>query len=424
MNKKGSSRVLFAVILILVIFLSILTINGFTANKIKIDSLSSKVDLGLDLSGGVYVVLEAATEERGQELSKKMQQAKAIIEQRVNGLGVSEQNVTIENNDRIRIELAGMEKPNEAIELIGKTAQLQFMDIEGNIIVTGENVKKSEVAYDDKNRVSVALEFDKVGTEKFYQATKSLMERENSYERIISIVLDDAVISAPVVSDVIVDGQSIITGDFTIERAGNLANLIRAGALPVAMNEIELSSVGPTLGLEALHKSINAAIIGIILVFLFMIIYYRLPGIAASLALTSYIIIFLAVFVYIDAKLTLPGIAGLILSIGMAVDSNIVIFERIKEEIAMGKSLRSSLDSGYKRAMTTIIDANVTTVIAGIVLYNFGTGPIRGFAVTLLIGIATSLFTAVFITKLLLKIIINMKLTKNTFYFGYNGGKK
>ncbi|MDW7668576.1 MAG: protein translocase subunit SecD [Bacillota bacterium] len=419
MNK---SRILFAIIILAIVLTSYSAIFGFTIGDYIVSPFGEEIDLGLDLSGGVYVVLEANTEDTGDELAKKMQQTKAIIEQRVDGLGVAEPNITIENNDRIRVELAGLNNPQEAIELIGKTAQLQFRDLQGNVIVTGENVEVSEVTYNRNNQPAVALEFDSIGTEQFAEATGRLMDmypgEANRDNRVIEIVLDDEVISAPSVSETIVNGKSIIDGAYTIESAANLANLIRAGALPVEMTEIEVNVVGPSLGLESLDKSITAATIGLLLIFVMMLVIYRIPGLVADIALSIYILIALGVFIYIDAKLTLPGIAGFILSIGMAVDANVIIFERIKEELSLGKTIRTSVDSGFKQAMTTIIDANVTTLIAGLVLYNFGTGTIRGFAVTLLIGLIVSMFTAVFITKFLLRLVIKMDLTRSKKLFG------
>ncbi len=418
----SKSRILFAIIIVAIVLISYSAIFGFTVGDYVVSPFGEEIDLGLDLSGGVYVVLEANTDDTGDELAKKMQQTKAIIEQRVDGLGVAEPNITIENNDRIRVELAGLNNPQEAIELIGKTAQLQFRDLEGNVIVTGENVEVSEVTYNRNNQPAVALEFDSIGTEQFAEASGRLMDmypgEANRDYRVIEIVLDDEVISAPSVSETIVNGKSIIDGSYTIESAANLANLIRAGALPVEMTEIEVNVVGPSLGLESLDKSITAATIGLLLIFALMLIIYRIPGLVADIGLSIYILLALGVFIYIDAKLTLPGIAGFILSIGMAVDANVIIFERIKEELNVGKTIRTSVDSGFKQAMTTIIDANVTTLIAGLVLYNFGTGTIRGFAVTLLIGLIVSMFTAVFITRFLLRLVIKMDLTRSKKLFG------
>jgi preprotein translocase subunit SecD len=421
---KNKNRIIFAITLIIVVVAVYLSSFGMTLGRYIISPFKDEISLGLDLSGGVYVVLEADTDATGEELDEKIAQAKAIIEQRVNGLGVSEPNITVENRDRIRIELAGLTNPQEAIDLIGKTAQLQFIEMNGNVILSGSNVNDSKVVYNERNQLVVSLEFDAEGTAAFAEATKRLIQEPLDADKVIMIVLDGEVISSPVVAAEISNGKSVIDGNFTIESASNLANLIRAGALPVDMIEAEVSVVGPTLGLESLEKSITAAIIGLILIFIFMLVFYRIPGLAADIALTIYIMIVLGVMIAINANLTLPGIAGLILSIGMAVDSNVVIFERIKEEIRVGKSIRTAVDTGFKRAMATIIDANITTLIAGVVLFYFGTGTIKGFAVTLVIGLVSSLFTSVFITRFLLRTLVKMELSKSPKMYGIMGVAK
>lgn len=414
---KNRSVMKFILLLFIVILISYTAIFGLDIGAYEFMPIGKELDLGLDLAGGVYVVLEAKTDVTGEELDKKMQETKAIIEQRVNGLGVSEPNITIEDKDRIRIELAGLNDPQAAIDMIGKTAQLEFIDPDGNVVVTGENVKNSEVTYSD-NKLAVSLEFDSEGAKKFAEKTEELYAKAKDEDRIIYIVLDGETISHPIVNAIIRDGKSVIEGNFTVDEASNLANLIRAGSLPMELEELEIEVMGPALGIESLNRSVKAALIGLILIFIFMIVVYKLPGLAADIALTIYLLIVVGVMIYLNAKLTLPGIAGLILSIGMAVDANVVIFERIKEEIRLGKSIRVAVNTGFKRALTTIIDANVTTLIAGIVLLYFGTGAIRGFAVTLLIGLVTSLVTALFITRYILKLIISMQLTKNKKFFG------
>ena len=276
--------------------------------------------------------------------------------------------------------MAGIENPQEAIELIGKTAQLQFIDPDGKEILTGKNVKNSDVAFhktDLGEKPVVTLEFDKEGAESFKEATTRLVKKETIEEKIIYIVLDEQVISAPIVNSAITDGKAVIEGDFDVEEANRLATLIRAGALPVEMSELQTSIIGPTLGLEALDKSIKAGAIAILIIFLFMLIYYKIPGLIADICLTIYILIVVYTMKFLGVKLTLPGIAGLILSIGMAVDANVIIFERIKEELRNGKSIRASIDHGFNRALTSVLDSNITTLIAGVVLYYFGIGPIK-----------------------------------------------
>ncbi|WP_352419911.1 protein translocase subunit SecD [Proteiniborus sp.] len=414
-----------------IVFILILAIIGVTAysamsgvdlGKIKIQTAREKVGLGLDLAGGVYVLLEAQTNETGAELDKKVDQAMTIIRQRVDSLGVAEPNIVREGNKRIRVELAGLKDTQQAIDMIGKTAQLQFIDTEGNIVVTGKNVKKSEVAFQQVStgveEPVVSLEFDKEGASSFAEATSRLASKTNDQDKIIFIVLDDKVISNPVVRTTINDGKAVIEGGFDVQSASELATLIRAGALPVELKEVQTSIIGPTLGLESLDRSIYAGAIGLALIFLFMIIIYRVPGFIADISLTIYVLIVLGIMIALGVKLTLPGIAGLILSIGMAVDANIVIFERIKEELRVGKTIRTAVDSGFKRALSSVLDANVTTLIAGLVLYYFGSGPIKGFGVTLIIGIISSMITAVFITKFLLKLFIGTNLVKNTKLYG------
>ncbi|MSS44147.1 protein translocase subunit SecD [Anaerosalibacter bizertensis] len=416
------STIIFLIIISLVFLGSYTAINGADIGKIKIPNAREAVELGLDLAGGVYVVLEAQTDAQGAELQKIMEQSKAVISERVDGLGVSEPNIVIEGNNRIRIELAGVKDVQEAIDMIGKTAQLKFVDPDGKEILTGKNVKGSEPQYQKMDSSGeqpvVSLEFDKEGTKKFAEATKRLAPKTEPTEKIIYIVLDDQVISNPVVNAIIDDGRAVIQGDFTIEEAGRLATLIRAGSLPVEMKEIQSSVIGPKLGLEALDRSIKAAAIAIMIIFIFMLIMYKIPGLVADIALTIYIMLVLIGMKSLGAKLTLPGIAGLILSIGMAVDANVLIFERIKEELRVGKSIRASIDAGFKRALSSVLDSNITTLIAGLVLYGFGSGPIKGFGVTLILGIIASMITSVFITKHLLKLMVNMTGAKNTKLYG------
>lgn len=395
-------------------------INGIKIGDTQIRPVRDMMKLGLDLKGGVFVVLEAETKATGDELNRIMGQTLGVIERRVNAMGLTEPNIVREGDKRIRIELPGAKNAQEAINMIGKTAQLQFMKSNGDVILSGNQVRNAEVVFESNrgNVPAVSLEFNSEGAKAFQTATKEIAALPNPQDRIIAIVLDDEIISAPEVKEEIANGKPIITGHFTIDQASNLAALIRGGALPVNLTEVQTSAIGPTLGLDSLNKSIDAAKIGIALVLLYMLIYYRVPGLIANIALLIYILIVLYVFVGFGATLTLPGVAGLILSIGMAVDANVIIFERLKEELKNGKSLRAAVDSGFSSALTTILDSNITTLIAGIVLFQFGSGPIRGFAVTLMIGIAVSMFTAVVITKMLLKLFININIFKNTKLYG------
>lgn len=419
MNLK--KLIMFILIIAIVATVSYSAIYGLDFGKFKLPTVKDNLELGLDLAGGVYVLLEAQTDDTGVELDKKMDQAIAIIRKRVDSLGVSVPNIVREGTKRIRIELAGISDTQQAIDMIGKTAQLEFIDPEGNVVVTGKNVKKSEVNFQQTSsgieEPVVSLEFDKEGTERFAEATARLSEKINHSEKIIHIVLDGTVISSPAVNNTINNGKAFIEGGFDIESASELATLIRAGALPVDLVEVQTSMIGPTLGLESLDTSVYAAAIGIILIFLFMLLVYRISGFLADVSLTIYVLILLGIMIALGVKLTLPGVAGLILSIGMAVDANVVIFERIKEELRVGKTLRTSIDRGFKKALSSVLDANVTTFIAGLVLFYFGSGPIKGFGVTLIIGIFSSMITAVFISKFLLKLFVGTNLFKDPKFY-------
>ena len=410
-------KILSIIIVIVMILGWVFSVRGFGEGG----SIADRMKLGLDMIGGVSVVLEADTDATGSELKSLMDQVQAVMERRVNEMGLSEPVITVENENRIRIELPGAQNAQEAIESIGKTAQLSFRTADNQVVVTGENVKNAtaEVYQGNQSNLlgtySVHLEFDSAGTDAFADATSRIMNSEITptldgyYANQILILLDDDVISAPMVSTVINSSSCEITGNFTASSAGNLAALIRGGSLPVSLTEVQTEIVGPTLGLDAAHKSVVAGIIGLVLIMIIMLVVYRVMGVVADIALMLYVLLYLWVMIGFHAVLTLPGIAGIILSIGMAVDSNVIIFSRIREEIGLGKSVRVAVQSGFKRAMGTIIDSQVTTIIAAVILYLFGTGSVRGFAMTLLIGIVLSVFTAVVISQILLQALAESK---------------
>ena len=421
-------------VVILILILAIIgtgifvALEGIEIGSFKLGKAKDEVDLGLELAGGVYVVLEAETDAEGEELAKLMNQTKAILSQRVDGLGISNPTIVIEGEKRIRLELAGAEDPQEAIDLIGKTAQLQFIDPDENVVISGKNVTNADVAFQEnqigKEEPVVALELDKEGAKKFAEATGNLILEDEVEQRIIYIVLDDEIISAPAVASIedggkpIDDGKAVITGNFDVEEATNLATLIRGGSLPVELKEQSTSLIGPSLGLEAYETSIKAGGIALLLIFAIMVLVYKISGLISVISLTAYTIITIYTMIFLGVKLTLPGILGLILSIGMAVDANVLIFERIREELLLGKSLRVSVDSGFKKALSSVVDSNVTTLIAGVVLYYFGTGPVKGFGVTLIIGIIVSVLTAVILSRGLLKIVASLSKGKNIKMFG------
>lgn len=412
---KAKNTLMFVLAVLIIAILGVSASLGLNLGTVKVPSAVSQIKQGLDLKGGVYVVYEAKTDAKGEELARIMEQTIEVFRKRVDGMGLTEPLIMKEGERRIRIELPGVQDAQQAIETIGKTAQLKFLKPDGTVVATGAEVKNAQVVFDGKsNEPQISLEFNAEGTKSFAEATAELAPTREP----IFIVLDEAVISSPSVNDPIPNGKSVITGNFTTESASQLAGLIRAGALPVDFEEVRSSTKTATLGVEALNKSVKGAMIGILLVMLFMLVIYRLPGFVADIALVCYMGIFIYTYVLMKATLTLPGIAALILSVGMAVDANVIIFERIKEEIRTGKSVRVSIEAGFQKALSTILDSQITTFIAGIVLYNFGTGPIRGFAVTLMIGIVASVFTAVFVTKFLMKSLVAAGDIKNTKYFG------
>lgn len=369
------------------------------------------MNLGLDLRGGTRMVLEARDTDTVKADEDAVVRAKEVIERRVNQLRVAEPVIYRQGAKRIVVELAGVKDPHRAREIIGRTAQLEFKDEQGNVIMTGNDLKNATAGPDEYGRPAVHFELTAEGARKFEKAT-----REN-IGRPISIYLDQELLSAPVVQSVIKDkGQ--ITGIGSMERAKDLSMMLRAGALPVPLDLLHSEVLEPILGKESIDQSKVAAIIGAGLVVLFMLAVYRLPGVMADIALGVYGLIVLAVLASIHAVLTLPGIAGLILSVGMAVDANVIIFERIKEEMRGGKRLRAAIEAGFTRAFGCILDSNVTTLITAGVLYIYGTGAVRGFAVTLGLGILASMFTAIVVTRILITAVVDRNPERYAKYFG------
>lgn len=365
-----------------------------------VEPAAKSMNLGLDLKGGTYVVVEAKDSATHKVTDQDMTQLAAVIRNRVDKLGVAEPTIQRQGSRRIIVELPAVKDAETAIRLIGQTASLKFFEESGKVVLDGKDLKKAQAGMDQNNKPIVAFELTKVGGEKFASATAANIGKP------IYIVLDKNVISAPVVNSVIADGKGQIEGMESPEKAEELSVLLNSGALPVDIKIMETRTVGPQLGRDSIDSSIKAAMIGYALVMLYMLFYYRISGLMANIALVIYGIMVIGVMAGINATLTLPGIAGLILGVGMAVDANVIIFERFKEELNKGKSLRSSLDSGYKHAFSTIFDSNITTLIAAGVLFYFGTGPIRGFAVTLSLSVITSMVSAIVVTRLLLKSFI------------------
>ncbi|MCB6568963.1 protein translocase subunit SecD [Eubacterium limosum] len=406
----------------LVIFIAILAFCGYTlfhglsVGIYDIGKIGDHVHYGLDLTGGVNVVLQAEATDDSGITSEKMDSTVAAIKKRVDSMGVSEAQVSKQGEDRIRVSIPSVQDQQQALDMIGKTAQLEFVGPDGEVILTGKDVVDSKAVQQKSSsgleEAVVTLKFNEEGTQLFADATQKYLNQQ------ISIKLDEEVISSPKVNVAITNGEAVIEGMADMEEAGNLAELIRGGALPVKLSPIEVTTIGPTLGQDSLNQSLIAGAIGVAAVLLFMLVMYRGLGFIADLALIIYIMLDLILMVFANVTLTLPGIAGIILSVGMAVDANVIIFERIKDESRSGKSINAAIDAGFKRAMGTIIDSNVTTLIAGFVLFFMGSGSVQGFAVTLILGIIVSLLTAVIITKHLTKLVIGTHLFGSGKFYG------
>ncbi|MDR0424095.1 MAG: protein translocase subunit SecD [Clostridiales Family XIII bacterium] len=406
---------------VLIIFLWVITLTGLGG----IGPIMDKVKLGLDLKGGVYVVMEAQTDATGVELEDLMKQTQLVLEKRVNAMGLSEPVVTIEGETRLRVELPGAEDAEAAIDAIGRTAMLQFVLADGSFVLDGSQVKNAGATISqEKGGYAINLEFNSEGTEAFAEGTRKARSGTVNptvpgvAASAIAIILDGEIISAPVVNDVILNGSAEITGNFTEDEAVTLAQLIKAGSLPAELKEVNSSIQAGKLGIDALKMSLYAGAIGILLIFILMLVIYRVMGLAANISLLIYIPAIFWVLTLLGGVLTLPGVAGIILSIGMAVDANVIIFARIREEILNEKTVRVAVSSGFKRAMGTIIDSQITTIIAALVLYQFGTGPVRGFAMTLMIGIVLSIFTAVVVSQLYVVLMAESKLLGQKKFFG------
>lgn len=416
--KKGRTKVrsaiLFILTLVVIVAFAYAGGRGVEVAGWEFKSFNKAIIKGLDLQGGVSVLMEIQDENVTKEDLEKTRQ---LIDLRVNKLGVAETSVTAEGERRIRVEIPGEYDSKDLVDSLSKTGNLTFKDADGNEVLNGTDVAEASVVIDNNsNSPVVSLKLTDEGAKKFAEATEA-----NLYKK-ISIYMDDEEISSPTVNAVITDGNAIIEGSGSLDEAKNLAGLINAGALPVTVKAIQIENVGAQLGAEALPNAVKAGFIGIAIIFVFMILYYRVPGFIASIALTLYVCLVLLVFVEADVALTLPGIAAFLLTVGMAVDANVLIFERIREELKNGMSVKAAVDKGFSNALSSIVDSNVTTVIAALVLYFMGTGSVKGFAVTLMIGIAVSMFTAVVVTKTLMKWAVNMGMLNSNWQFRVKRG--
>ena len=396
--------------LVLVILLVIGIVAASVAMVIKNPDL---LKLGLDLQGGVSVTLQADPEEGQTVTSDDMDNLTDIITNRVDEVGVAEPLIQQEGDDRIIVELAGLQDIEEAVAMLGTTAKLEFYDPNGNLILDGTMLEDAYVTQDSTTgQYQVALKFNNEGTQLFADATSQFLGQP------IAIVLDDEQLCAPTVNSVIPDGNAVITDlEGGYEGCAELASLLRGGALPVDVKIIEERVVGPELGADSLSKSYVAILYGVVAVFLFMIIYYRLPGLLACVSLLLYGCILFWLQCAINVTWTLPGIAAFLLSLGMAVDANIIIFERVKDELRKGRTLSAAASAGFQRAFKAILDSNVTTLIATVVLFIFGVSSIKGFAITLSIGVLASMFTAIVFTRFLMKLCVSVPSLNNRKFY-------
>ncbi len=446
---KSKSVISFILIIVLIAAFAVVCFGDIQIGNLKVPSVLDRergIKQGLDLVGGSIIVFEPKGVKEATQA--ELETAEAVLRERLDDKNLQEATTSIQGDTGIRVEIPDMDNPEEALASIGDIAKLEFRyrytnpNEDGSVryetAMEGSNEyissAKMEYGPTDTNSNStyhVVVNFTSKGRDAFSKATTNAYNQSvdgEAVENVIAIVLDDSVISEPAVSNgPITDDSCVITGDFDADEASHLASVINSGSLPFALEAAEMRTVGPTLGAEALKSSLMAALIGIILVMLFMLLFYRLPGLVADISLVAYIslsLLIMAGFFIGDGvesgyriTLTLPGIAGVILSIGMAVDANVVIFERVKDELRQGKSVGAAVEGGYKRAITAVIDSNVTTIIACVVLYFFGSGTIQSFAITLGIGIIVSMFSAVFLTKWLLKLVVNFGV-KNTWLYG------
>jgi preprotein translocase subunit SecD len=411
---KVKSLVSLGVTLLLIVLVACLALNGLQVGKYIFEPVANAISLGLDLRGGVYAVYQAK-DTSVEDFDSQLAGTISVLRNRLTAQGYTEATVTQQGSDRIRVEIPDVKDPGAILDIIGTPAKLEFVDPQGNVVIEGKDVKSAKLAQGGESGLAyvVAFELNDSGTEAFAKATAANIGQP------IRILLDGEEISAPTVQSAITSGEGVITiGDGNQrEEATRLALLIQSGALPLDIEQLEVSAVSATLGVEALDRALTAGIIGVALVMLFMIIMYRLPGVVADMALAIYIlIVFYALALVPGVQLTLPGIAGILLGIGMAVDANVIIFERFREELKAERSLESSVKRGFKNALSAIIDSNVTTIIASLVLMYFGTGPIRGFAITLLISVIASMITAVFITRFLLTRVVRLGIQNKALY--------
>lgn len=423
MVKRGRIVAFFLLVLLIASTIGT-TINGITNN----------IKLGLDLQGGFEILYQVKPAKEGDVINREVLLSTVrSLEKRVNVLGVSEPNIQIEGEDRIRVQLAGVEDQNKAREILSTQAKLTFRDVNDTELMDGTDLVEggAKQSFDENGKPDVGLTLK--SAEKFKQVTEKIVNMTPNNLLVIWLDFEEGIdsyatealkpdakfLSAATVKEIFNTKNVSITGNFSIDEAKELADLLNAGALPVDLEELYSTSVGAKFGEQAMQKTIFAGSVGIVIIFLFMIAYYRFPGVIAVVTLSTYIYLILLVFDWMNAVLTLPGIAALILGVGMAVDANIITYERIKEEMKLGKSIMSAFRAGNRRSISTILDANITTILAAIVLFMYGTSSVKGFATMLIVSILVSFITAVYGSRILLGLWINSRfLNKKPGYFG------
>lgn len=412
MVKRGRIVAFFLIVLLLG------SLMGLTSKNITND-----ITLGLDLQGGFEILYEVEPVDEGETVDRSvLVNTVDALNKRANVLGVSEPNIQIEGDDRIRVQLAGVDNQNKAREILSTQAQLTFRDTNDEEMMNGSHLVEggAKQSFDQNGKPNVVVKLK--DAEKFKEVTEHVLKMAPANQLVIWLDYEEGdsfqeelakanpkFISAPNVGQVFNTTEVTIEGNFTIEEAKELSSLLNAGALPVKLNELYSTSVGAKFGEQAMDKTIFAGFIGILIIYIFMMFFYRLPGVIASITLSAYIYLILVVFDWMNAVLTLPGIAALILGVGMAVDANIITYERIKEELKLGKSLRSAFKAGNRRSLLTIVDANVTTLLAAAVLFFYGTSSVKGFATMLMVSIVVSFITAVYLTRILLSLLVNSR---------------
>lgn len=414
---KAKAMLKLCIVAVLIVFVSFLALNGAQVGKYILKPVGSAISLGLDLRGGIsteYIVTDTSAENYDSLLEGTV----SALRSRLTNAGFTEASVAVQGSDRILVEIPDVDDPEEIASIIGTPAHLEFRDPDGNVVFEGKDIKSASAQWTDETRTMAGVQFElnDEAADAFAEATAQFIGES------IEIWLDDEMISAPIVNGVIVGGSGMITSDNaestneSVEWAENLAMLIQSGALPLDIEEIETRAISATLGAEAIDGAVIAGIVGVALILLFMIAVYRLPGVAAGMALLIYILIVFYTMAIVGVQLTLQGVAGILLGVGMAVDANVVIFERFREELKDGRTPINAVKFGFRNAGRAVADSNITTLIAAAVLLGLGTGTIKGFATTLLISVIASLFTAVVVTRWLLNLICALNIQAHAAY--------